>query len=86
MISETRGLKKSEMTFEILCSNEDCFSSIIKFKNQIYHYNLKKQTKSRGRKGVKLYENNSISVLCDEVKLFFSYFKLILNFAENVYL
>jgi len=40
---ETNGLKKSEMTFEILCNNEDCFSSIIKFKNQIYHYNLKNQ-------------------------------------------
>lgn len=43
MIRETNGLKKSEMTFEILCSNEDCFSSIIRFKNQIYHYHLKKQ-------------------------------------------
>lgn len=67
MIRETRGLKKSEMTFEILCSNEDCFSSIIKFKNQIYHYNLKKQTKRRGGEYGGLYESDSISVVCDKV-------------------
>jgi len=69
-IRETRGLKKSEMTFEILCNNEDCFSSIIKFKNQIYHYNLKNQTKSRGVKGAELCENDSMSVAFDKIKYF----------------
>lgn len=70
IIRETRGLKKSEMTFEILCSNEDCFSSIINFKNQIYHYNLKKQTENRGVKGAELCENGSMSVTFNMMKYF----------------
>jgi hypothetical protein len=60
MIRETNGLKKSEMTFEILCTNEGCFSSIIKFKDQIYHYNLKKQEGHAGGNGWVNLENNSV--------------------------
>lgn len=42
MNKETRGLKKSEIIFEMLCMNEGCFSSIISLKSK-YKTKLKKQ-------------------------------------------
>jgi len=77
-IRDTRGLKKSEMTLEILCSNEDFFPSIIRFNDQIYHYNLKKQLRRMvgyGRVAENLFDYQSLF----RRKIFISFSILLLH-------